>query len=115
MRKLKNMPVQYQDPNRILPNGYYLQNENNPYLVTLNMGPFKGLKIQIVENIKIRTDYLTSTPQMLYNYKVLHYAGYDPHQIETSKDLSRIIAAIAVELAYFEATDKIDPTERQNV
>ena len=52
---------------------------------------------------------------MLYNYKVLHYAGYDPHQIETSKDLSRIIAAIAVELAYFEATDKIDPTERQNV
>ena len=79
------------------------------------MGPFKGLQIQIVENIKIRTDYLTSTPQLVYDYRILHYAKYDPHQVETSKELSRIIAAIAVELAYFEATDQVKPIERENV
>jgi hypothetical protein len=83
--------------NKILPDGYYLRDENNPYLVRLLMGPYKGLTIQICENIKIRQDHLTSTPQMLYNYRILHYGDLNPRECETSKSLSRIIAAIAVE------------------
>jgi len=62
------------------------------------MGPFEGLLIQICEGIKIRKEILTSTPQLLYDYRILHYGHLSAHECETSKSLSRIIAAIAVEL-----------------
>ena len=81
---------------KILPDGYYLRDEANPYRVLLQMGPYKGLKLQICENIKIRED-LTKTPQICYNYIVLDYASYEQLEVESSKSLSRIIAAIAVE------------------
>jgi hypothetical protein len=81
---------------KILPDGYYLRDEANPYRVKLQMGPYKGLKIQIGEKIKIR-DNLTSSPQMMYNYKILDYSGYETLEVESSKSLSKIIGAIAVE------------------
>jgi hypothetical protein len=82
---------------RILPEGYYIRNENNPYIVTLCFGPYKGLKIQICENIKIRESDLTSSPNLCYNYRCLDYSKYEPLEVESSKVLSRIIAAIVVE------------------
>jgi hypothetical protein len=87
---------------RILPEGYYTNNESNPYLVTLNMGPYKGLKIQVAEKIKIipvkEMDYRPGQPQFCYDYRILHYAGHNPRECEKSKALSRIVAAIALEL-----------------
>jgi hypothetical protein len=89
---------------RILPEGYYTQDEANRYLVRIQQGPYSGLFIQICEDIKIIEDYLksdphlTGAPQLCYNYRILHYATCDPHECESSKSLSRIIAAISVEL-----------------
>jgi len=91
-----------QEVKRILPKGYYISKESNPYIVTLEMGPFKGLQIQLCEDVKIRKDYLTDVPQLLYNYRILYYAGYDENLVETSKELSRILGAIMVELLYDE-------------
>jgi hypothetical protein len=88
---------QKQPPTSILPTGYYKRDPGNPYLVRLLMGPYQGLVIQIMENIKIRTDYLTGTPQLCYDYRVLHYGSYESRECESSVSLSRIIAAIAVE------------------
>jgi hypothetical protein len=82
---------------KILPDGYYTRDVANPYLIRLQMGPYKGLYIQICENIKIRELMLTSAPQLCYNYRILDYSKYEPLEVESSKVLSRIIAAIAVE------------------
>jgi hypothetical protein len=82
---------------KILPEGYYTRDKANPFLVRLRQGPYKGLYIQILEDIKIREESLTTTPQLLYNYRILHYGSLNPQECETSKSLSRIIAAIAVE------------------
>ena len=82
---------------RILPEGYYIRDEANPYIVRLQMGPYKGLQLQLCENIKIRETELTTVPQLCYNYRVLNYGSYEPLECESSKSLSRIIAAIAVE------------------
>jgi hypothetical protein len=87
---------------RILPLGYYTQNEANPHLIRIDQGPYKGLSIQISEDIKIREDALTSNPNLLYNYRILHYADLNPRECESSVQLSRIIGAIAVELLYDE-------------
>ena len=87
-------------PKRILPEGYYIRDKSNPYIVNICQGPYNGLKIQISENIKFNDDCLTATPKLLYNYRILHYADLNPCECETSKKLSRIIAAIVVELLY---------------
>ena len=60
-------------------------------------GPYKGLKIQISENIKIRKEFFTSTPNLCYNYRVLNYGSFSSTEVDSSKSLSRIIGAIAVE------------------
>ena len=83
--------------NKILPDGYYIRDKANPYLVRLQQGPWKGLNIQICEGIKIRNEFLTSRPQLCYDYRVLDYSSFEPLEVESSKSLSRIIAAIAVE------------------
>jgi hypothetical protein len=62
------------------------------------MGPYQGLVLQICEDIKIITDRLTNTPQLCYNYRILQYSDKEPLECESSKSLSRIIGAIAVEL-----------------
>jgi len=85
-------------PSKIFPEGYYTSDESNPYIVRIKMGPFKGVTIQICENIKIRKDVLTGTPQLCYDYRVLQTGPFDVRECETSKILSRIIAAIAVEI-----------------
>ena len=82
---------------KILPIGYYSRDENNPNIVRLLIGPYAGLKLHINGNIKIRSSDLTSAPQLCYNYRVLDYAQFDELEIEKSKSLSRIIAAIVVE------------------
>jgi hypothetical protein len=62
------------------------------------MGPYKGIRIQVNEKIKIIPVREKGQPQLTYNYRLLNYAGHNPRECETSKDLSRIVAAIALEL-----------------
>jgi hypothetical protein len=82
----------------ILPKGYYSINDFNE--VVLKVGPYKGLKFKLVDKIKIREEYLTGTPQLCYDYKIADYSGYDKTEVESSIKLSRIVAAIVIELAY---------------
>jgi hypothetical protein len=87
--------------NRILPKGYYLVMEGASsafHTVKLSMGPWTNVAIEFADKIKIREDALTGTPQLLYNYKVVDFAKYNPRDVETSPSLSKIVAAIAVEL-----------------
>ena len=108
------MKMKKQQKNKILPDGYYIGDNSNPHIITLCQGPFRGLKIQICEDIKIREEYLTTTPQLCYDYRILSYGDLNPRECEVSKSLSRIIAAISVELLYeIIINGTIDPQENK--
>jgi hypothetical protein len=84
--------------NRILPEGYYVPDENNPHIVRICQGPYLGLKIHISENIKIREDVLTKTPNLCYSYMILDYATFEKNEVDFSVSLKNIVGAIAVEM-----------------
>lgn len=83
---------------KILPSGYYTQDKTNPNRIRLRQGPYTGLQFEIMDKIKIREEFLTSTPQLIYNSMIVDYGKHNPTECDSSKILCRIIAAIAVEL-----------------
>lgn len=93
-----------QKNNQILPNGYYritskgaIEENGALYSIKLLQGPFRGVKFTLADKIKIREDVESGNPQLIYDWKVIDFAGYGS-DIDSSIILSRIIGAIAVEL-----------------
>ena len=78
----------------ILPHGFFTYHDG---VVTINTGLFEGIQFTIGK-IKFRQEVLTNSPQLLYDYKIVEYAGSDPNVLDTSEKLSRIIGAIVVDL-----------------
>jgi len=84
--------------NRILPEGYYVPDEFNPHIVRICQGPYNGIKLHISENIKIRKDALTGTPQLCYSYRILDYANKEHQEVDSSVSLKNIVGAISTEM-----------------
>lgn len=84
---------------RILPDGFYTVEDvtSEGYKIRIRQGTFNGVTIFLNGQIKIREEVLTGTPQLLYTSKILDSAGHP--DLESSVSLSRIIAAMAVELS----------------
>lgn len=89
----------------ILPADYFeeFDDSNNcaNKFIRLLMGPCKGVVFyfggNVASGIKIRIDSLTGTPTICYDYTIVDFSNH-PETINNSVELSRIIAAIAIEL-----------------
>lgn len=77
----------------LLPKGFYSFEGDT---IRIKQGNYAGVSFRLGV-IKIREEFLTQIPQLLYDYTIIDNASFDATLLRSDPKLSRIIGAIIVE------------------